>query len=63
MSITAIGIAGVVLLLVMIFMRVPIAIALGLAVAGFLARAPALRHQLVTAGSVLALLAGAVAWA
>ena len=41
----------------------PIAIALGLAVAAFLARAPALRHQLVTAGSVLALLAGAVAWA
>lgn len=44
-------------------LAVPIAIALGLAVAGFLARAPALRHQLVTAGSVLALLAGAVAWA
>lgn len=42
---------------------VAVALAAGLAVASLLARAPALRHQLVTAGSVLALIVGAVAWA
>jgi hypothetical protein len=40
-----------------------LAIAAGLAVAALLARAPALRHQLVTAASVLALVAGSIAWA
>jgi C4-dicarboxylate transporter DctM subunit len=75
MSITAIGIAGVVLLLVMIFMRVPIAIAL--AAAGFLGYAaidgwmPALKmaglvpYQMASAYSLsvipLFLLMGAVA--
>jgi C4-dicarboxylate transporter, DctM subunit len=75
MSITAIGIAGVVLLLAMIFMRVPIAIAL--AAAGFLGYAaldgwmPALKmaglvpYQMASAYSLsvipLFILMGAVA--
>ncbi len=52
MSITAIGFAGVILLLVMIFIRVPIAIAL--AAAGFLGYAAidGLGHALKMAGSV-----------
>lgn len=40
-----------------------LAIASGLAVAELLARAPALRHQVVTAASIGALVAGAIAWA
>ncbi|MEZ4404050.1 MAG: hypothetical protein R3B06_28775 [Kofleriaceae bacterium] len=42
---------------------VAVAVTAGVAVAELLARAPAPRHQLVVAGSVLALLAGAVAYA